>query len=58
MIIRPNVYRIKKIERSSNGLYWLVYVDVICCGHIGAKVIICDSEIKANAISVGDEVRE
>lgn len=57
MIIHPNVYRVKKIERSSSGLYWLVYVDVICCGHIGAKVIICDSEIKANAISVGDEVR-
>ncbi|MFK3708598.1 hypothetical protein ACI2JR_27405 [Klebsiella sp. NPDC088457] len=58
MIVRPNVYRIKKIERSSNGLFWLVYVDVICCGGIGPKVIICDSEIEASAISVGDEVRQ
>lgn len=58
MIIYPNVYRIKKIECSSNGCFWLVYADVICCGQIGAKVIICDSEIKARAISVGDEVRQ
>ena len=56
MIIRPNVYRIKKIERSSNGHYWLVYVDVICCGSIGPKVIICNSEAKAKGIAIGDEV--
>lgn len=56
MIIRPNVYRIKKIERSCNGRFWLVYVDVICCGCIAPKVLICDSEAKAKGVKVGDEV--
>lgn len=58
MIIRPNVYRIKKIERSSNGRFWLVYVDVICCGCIGPKVLICNSKVKAYSIKVGDEVEQ
>lgn len=58
MIVRPNVYRVKKIECSSNGRFWLVYVDVICCGNIGPKVIICDSEVEARAVFVGDEVRK
>lgn len=58
MIIRPNVYRVKKIEPSSNGRFWMVYVDVICCGSIGPKVIICDSEEKARAIKLGDEVKQ
>lgn len=58
MNVRPNVYRVKKIEPSSNRRFWLVYVDAICCGEIFPTVIICDSQAKAHAVKVGDEIKK